>query len=129
MSNHYHPYGDALPLFRRQHPEWLNSHWKLPRRFIPRDFWRSEPTFAIPSCAKHLYVISENLGVSHHLRKHPYIYIYYLFIGYTLEVNHHFKNGGSFWKMINLTIKNVGSETNLSKMVVGLPGVYIYTPF
>ena len=25
-----------------------------------------------------------------------------------LEVNHHFKNGGSFWKMINLTIKNGG---------------------
>ena len=32
---------------------------------------------------------------------------------YTLEVNHHFENGGSFWKMINLTIKNGGSETNL----------------
>ena len=26
----------------------------------------------------------------------------------TLEVNHHFKNGGSFWKMINLSIKNGG---------------------
>ena len=25
--------------------------------------------------------------------KHPYVY--------SLEVNHHFKNGGSFWKMIN----------------------------
>ena len=28
---------------------------------------------------------------------------------YTLEVNHHFENGGSFWMMINLTIKNGGS--------------------
>ena len=33
--------------------------------------------------------------------------------GGTLEVNHHLKNGGSFWKMINFTIKNGGSGTNL----------------
>ena len=46
---------------------------------------------------------------------------------YTLEVSHHFENGGSFWMMIlNPTKVNGGSETNLKKMVVGLPGYIIY---
>ena len=31
----------------------------------------------------------------------------------SLEVNHHIKNGGSFWMMINPYQNNGGSETNL----------------
>jgi len=30
----------------------------------------------------------------------------------TLEANHHVKNDGSLWMMINLFFKNDGSETN-----------------
>ena len=33
----------------------------------------------------------------------------------TLEVNHHFEKGGSFWMMINPYKNNGGSETNLKK--------------
>lgn len=50
-----------------------------------------------------------------------YIYIYINMICYTLEVNHHFKSGASFWMMINPYLNNTGSETSLLKMVVGLP--------
>ena len=48
----------------------------------------------------------------------PFFFTNILLSIYTLEVNHHFKNGGSFWKMINLTIftiKNGGSETLRNK--------------
>ena len=44
--------------------------------------------------------------------KHGEIPILFMYI-YTLEVNHHLKNGGSFWMMINPYLKNGGSETNL----------------
>ena len=30
-----------------------------------------------------------------------YVYMYIHIYIYTLEVNHHLKNGGSFWKIVN----------------------------
>ena len=48
---------------------------------------------------------------------------------YTLEINHHLKNGGSFWMMIFTPTKimvTLGNQLDLKMVAKDFQGIYIY---
>ena len=60
---------------------------------------------------------------------YTHIYIYTYIYMYTLEINHHLKNGGSFWMMIFTPTKimvTLGNQLDLKMVAKDFQGIYIY---
>ena len=83
-------------------------------------FWGAE--------GEHLYIYIY-MYIYTYIYIHIYIYTHIYIYMYTLEINHHLKNGGSFWMMIFTPTKimvTLGNQLDLKMVAKDFQGIYIY---